>query len=85
VRIYFDSRPHLCALLRYDGEAYLLLAELHPRERTERVERRGELCRALVVCTTVSENLGVLVKVDMFCICALKRIVLVDGWGRRVA
>ena len=38
-----DSRPDLCALLRYDSEAYLLLAELHPRERAERIERRCKL------------------------------------------
>jgi hypothetical protein len=37
------SRPYLCALLWYDGEAYLLLAEFHPRERAERVERCCEL------------------------------------------
>jgi hypothetical protein len=43
------SRPYLCALLGNDGEAYLLFTELHPRKRTERVERRGELCERLVV------------------------------------
>lgn len=37
-----NSRPHLRALLRYDGEAYLLLAKLEPCERTERVERRRQ-------------------------------------------
>jgi hypothetical protein len=37
------SRPHLGALLGDDGEAYLLFAELHPRERTKRIERCGEL------------------------------------------
>lgn len=36
-------RPYLRALLWYDGEAYLLLAELHPRERAERIERRCKL------------------------------------------
>jgi hypothetical protein len=43
-----NSRPHLCALLGDDGEAYLLFAELHPRERTERVERCSELYARLV-------------------------------------
>jgi hypothetical protein len=38
-----DSRPHLCALLGDDGEACLLFAELDPRERAERVQRRREL------------------------------------------
>ena len=38
-----DSRPDLCALLRYDGEAYLLFAELYPCKRAERIERRSEL------------------------------------------
>lgn len=42
------SRPYLGALLWYDGEAYLLLAELHPRERAERIERRRELYMVLV-------------------------------------
>lgn len=46
---YADSRPHLRALLRDDGEAHLLVAELGPRERTKRVERRGEFysCQSL--------------------------------------
>jgi hypothetical protein len=35
-RVY--SRPYLCALLRYDGEAYLLFAELDPCEWAERIE-----------------------------------------------
>jgi hypothetical protein len=38
-----NSRPYLGALLGDDGEAYLLFAELHPREWTERIERCGEL------------------------------------------
>jgi hypothetical protein len=38
-----DSRPHLRALLGDDGEACLLFAELNPRERAERVQRRREL------------------------------------------
>lgn len=42
------SRPHLRALFRYDGEAYLFFAELDPCERAEGVERRGELYAWLV-------------------------------------
>jgi len=42
-RRVLNSRPHLSALLWYDSEAYLLLAELHPRQRAERIERRREL------------------------------------------
>jgi hypothetical protein len=41
---HVHSRPYLRALLRYDGEAYLLFAELHPRERTEGIEGCRELC-----------------------------------------
>jgi hypothetical protein len=48
-----DSRPDLCALLRYDSEAYLLLAELDPCERTERVEGRSELCDKLAEIMTL--------------------------------
>lgn len=48
-----DSRPDLCALLRYDSEAYLLLAELYPCERTERVEGRSELCNMLAGIVTL--------------------------------
>jgi hypothetical protein len=48
-----DSRPDLCALLRYDSEAYLLLAELDPYERTERVEGRSELCITLAGIATL--------------------------------
>ena len=47
------SRPYLCALLWYDGEAYLLLAELYPCERTERVEGRSELCNMLAGIVTL--------------------------------
>jgi hypothetical protein len=41
-----NSRPHLRALLRNDGEAHLVVAELEPRERTQRVEGGRELCRS---------------------------------------
>ena len=51
-----DSRPDLRALLRYDGEAYLLLAELDPGERTERVEGGCELCTFLVTDNLLNSN-----------------------------
>jgi hypothetical protein len=82
------SRPYLCALLWYDGEAYLLLAELHPRERAERIERR---CKLYTVSAAISRmrHVYLLVKVVMFCIDALKRIFALsshnaDGMSRRV-
>lgn len=43
-----EDSPDLRALLGNDGEADLVVAELDPRERTERVERRRELCTRMV-------------------------------------
>ena len=53
VKNCIDSRPDLCSLLRYDGEAYLLLAELDPCERTERIKGRSELWNTLAEVVTL--------------------------------
>lgn len=56
MRTRIDSRPDLCALLRNDSEAYLLLAQLHPGERPERIEGCRELCRLSVAFSVVWER-----------------------------
>lgn len=81
MRRYDDSRPDLCTLLRYDCKAYLLLAELYPRERTERIERCGEFYMLLDATTSKKASI-LLVKVEMFCIWALKRIVQAGGGAK---
>jgi hypothetical protein len=49
-----NSRPYLRPLLWDNGEAHLLLAQLDPRKRPERVERRSEF---LLWSTTTSQSL----------------------------
>jgi hypothetical protein len=63
-----NSRPDLCALLRDDGEAYLLLAQLDPRERPKRVEGRCELYTPLVIFLLMRSGDELLVNVETFCI-----------------
>jgi len=72
------SRPHLGALLWDDGEAYLLLAELHPGKRAKRVEGCGKLWEGgsgQSAPAATKAPCGSLVKVVTFWIEALKRIV----------